>query len=230
MVIFLKAEFCQIADCTLLGAHDFIGSIFLCEHFTSPWNPKLWIPRSTASQSFSTSWHCFPLSAGDGAEKAVRLPGAHVSSLTPSPQGLHRAEDTWHFLTNSATLWSSGYSMIPACTANAREDYRIFPSGRDLRYFLKSGYNCCVGFCYRTKWISHIYVHVSPPSRASLPPCLPFHPTRSSQSTKLSSLCHTAASGNLSILHVVVCLCQTSSPNSPSPPSWPHIHSLYLHL
>lgn len=63
-------------------------------------------------------------SAGDGAEKAVCLPGAHVSSLTPSPRGPRRAEDTWHLLSSSATLWSSVYSMIPGCTANASDDAR----------------------------------------------------------------------------------------------------------
>ena len=39
-------------------------------------------------------------SAGDDAEKAVRLPGAHMSSFTPSPRGPHRSEDTWAVLSN----------------------------------------------------------------------------------------------------------------------------------
>ena len=39
---------------------------------------------------------------------------------------------------------------------------------------------------------------MSPPSRASLHPPLPFHPSRSSQSAKLSSLCYIASSPSLS--------------------------------
>ena len=47
---------------------------------------------------------------------------------------------------------------------------------------------CCIGFCHTTSWISYIYiyVHISPPSWTSL------HPSRSSQSTKLRSLCYTS--------------------------------------
>ena len=52
-----------------------------------------------------------------------------------------------------------------------------------------------VSFCCTTKWVSHmhIYVPISPPSWASLPPSLS-HPSRSSQSTELISLCYAAAS------------------------------------
>ena len=51
---------------------------------------------------------------------------------------------------------------------------------------------CCVSFCCTVKWISCIYTYI--PSILSLPPNPPSHPCRSSQSTELSSLCHTAAS------------------------------------
>ena len=53
---------------------------------------------------------------------------------------------------------------------------------------------CCASFCCTTKWIGYIYIYIYPtPSWASfLPP--PSHPSRSSQSTELSSLCSTAAS------------------------------------
>ena len=43
------------------------------------------------------------------------------------------------------------------------------------------------------------------------------HPSRSPQSTQLSSLCCIADSDWLSILHVVVCTCQSQSPNSSHP-------------
>ena len=52
-----------------------------------------------------------------------------------------------------------------------------------------------VSFCCTTKWISrmHTYVPISPPSCVSLPSSLS-HPSRSSQSTELISLCYAAAS------------------------------------
>ena len=49
---------------------------------------------------------------------------------------------------------------------------------------------CCVSFCFTTKWISSMYtkyIPISPPSWASLPPSLS-HPSRWSQSTELISL------------------------------------------
>ena len=54
---------------------------------------------------------------------------------------------------------------------------------------------CCVSFCYITKWISYTYTYIpiSPPPCVSLPPSLSHHP-RSSQSTELISLCYAAAS------------------------------------
>ena len=71
---------------------------------------------------------------------------------------------------------------------------------------------------------STICINISHPSWASLPPPSPphSHPSRSSQSTKLSSLCHTAASHQLSVLHAVLCVCENSTvPIAPqSPPPW----------
>ena len=59
------------------------------------------------------------------------------------------------------------------------------------------------------------------------------HPSRSSQSPELSSLCYRAASHSLSVLHVVVYVCQCYS-LCPSHPLLlllcPHIPSLCLHL
>ena len=51
---------------------------------------------------------------------------------------------------------------------------------------------------------SAIDMHVSRPSWASLPPPTPSHPSGLSQSTRLSSLRHTANSYWLSILHMIV--------------------------
>ena len=48
----------------------------------------------------------------------------------------------------------------------------------------------CVSFCCTVKCISYMYAYI--PSFLDLPP--PSHPSRSSQSTKLRSLCYTAGS------------------------------------
>ena len=63
-------------------------------------------------------------------------------------------------------------------------------------------------FCCTTRQISHIHTHVpiSPPSWASLPSSLS-HPSRSSQSTELISLCYAAASHQPTILHSLVYIC-----------------------
>ena len=56
----------------------------------------------------------------------------------------------------------------------------------------------------------HTHIPMSPPSYNSLPPSLSHH-SRWSQRTKLISLCHAAASHQLSILHLVVYICQCYS-------------------
>ena len=70
----------------------------------------------------------------------------------------------------------------------------------------------CVSCCCTTKWISYTYTYIpiSPPSWASLTPSLS-HPSRSSQSIELISLCYAAASHYLSILHLAVYICQCYS-------------------
>ena len=58
--------------------------------------------------------------------------------------------------------------------------------------------------CMGSQRVGHDWVtllSLSPASRAS--PAL-FHPSRSSQSARLGSLCYTEASGKLSILHMIV--------------------------
>ena len=53
-----------------------------------------------------------------------------------------------------------------------------------------------------------IGVHISAPSWTSPASPTPFHPSRSSRNTELSSLCYIAASHQLSILHTVVYVCR----------------------
>ena len=70
----------------------------------------------------------------------------------------------------------------------------------------------------------------TPPSWASLTSPGP-HPSRSSESTEPSSLCYPAAFHWLSVLHVVVCACQSWSPNHPTPlPPHPREHTWVLHF
>ena len=76
----------------------------------------------------------------------------------------------------------------------------------------------------------HVYIYISLSFWSSLPP---FHPSGSPQSTELSSLCYTTGFHELSILHMVVYLCQfqfsNSSPTSVHPSSR-HLHpSLSIH-
>ena len=59
---------------------------------------------------------------------------------------------------------------------------------------------CCVSFSCTTKWISCMYIYI--PSLLSLPP------SQVITETQLSSLCYTAASQRLFILHMVMYMCQ----------------------
>ena len=72
---------------------------------------------------------------------------------------------------------------------------------------------CHVSFCCRAKWISYMYTWIT--SLLSLSPASPPpQPSKSSQSTKLSSWCYTPASHWLSVLYMTVCVCQCYYPNS----------------
>ena len=72
---------------------------------------------------------------------------------------------------------------------------------------------CCAGFCH-AKCKSDTIIQYTPPSLASSPP--PFHPSKSSRSTRLDSLCYTTASRQLSISWMLCiyadatfCICPT---------------------
>ena len=70
-------------------------------------------------------------------------------------------------------------------------------------------------------------------SLLDLPPAALPHPSRSSQSTELSSLCSTAASHWLSALHMAAHICQCyclCSSHRLLPPLCSHVCSLCLHL
>ena len=94
----------------------------------------------------------------------------------------------------------------------------------------KIALQCCICFCHTTMRISHNYIYT--PSLLSLLPLLPrSHSYRFSQSTSLGSLCYTAASHSLSVLHMIVYVCQChflKSPHPFLPPLCPEVHSLYV--
>ena len=64
---------------------------------------------------------------------------------------------------------------------------------------------CCVSFCCTKKWISFIYTYI--PVHFDFTHLPPSHPSRSSQSTRLISLCYTASSRWLAALCTVVYVC-----------------------
>ena len=90
---------------------------------------------------------------------------------------------------------------------------------------------CYVGFCYTTVQIRYKYTYI--PSLLSLPPNSTSHPSRSSQSSRLGSLCCTATSHQPSTLHKIEYICQCyflHLSHSLPPPLCPQVHSLHLHI
>ena len=93
---------------------------------------------------------------------------------------------------------------------------RLFIHFKDNRFsswvfFFNSLFNwrkitlqCYVGFCCASIEIIHNYTYI--PSLLDLPLLPPSHPSRSSQSTRLGSLCYTATSHQLSILYRHACM------------------------
>ena len=65
----------------------------------------------------------------------------------------------------------------------------------------KIALQCCVGFCHTTMQLTHNYTYTT--SLLNLPPFPSPYPSRSSQSTRLGSLCLKTTSCQLSILHMI---------------------------
>ena len=88
----------------------------------------------------------------------------------------------------------------------------------DCYFFLTSllEYNCFTMVCQFLLYnkVNQLYIYIYPHISSlciSLPPTLPIHPSRWSQSTELISLCYAAASHQLSILYLVVYICPCHS-------------------
>ena len=86
------------------------------------------------------------------------------------------------------TLGDSEGQRILAC---------CIPWGRRVGHSLTRNINttsclqCYVSFCYTTKWINYKYMYIQPVLDH---PAFKFHPSKTSQSTKLSCLCCTIGS------------------------------------
>ena len=112
--------------------------------------------------------------------------------------------------------------------------YKNFLKKSFFNLFLIGGaiaLQCCVGFCHATMQLSHNYTYIT--SLLNLPPLLSPYPFRSSQSTRLGSLCLKATSCQLSLLHMTVYICQCyflHLSHSLLLPMCPQVHSLYLSL
>ena len=110
-----------------------------------------------------------------------------------------------------------------------------FPSvGKYSHLFLKNwsivALQCCFNFCYTMEWISYRYTYICLPSWTSFSHPSPpqTHPSRSWQSTKLSSLLYSRFPLTINILHIVVDIHQSWSPSwshSPLLPVHPHVCS-----
>ena len=95
-----------------------------------------------------------------------------------------------------------------------------------LFYWWKIALQRCVGFCRTTRWISHKYIYIYLLSLLHLPPLPPSLSSRSSHRTRLGSLCYTSTSYQLSILHVIVYICQCCFLNLSHPHLCPQVCSL----
>ena len=97
-------------------------------------------------------------------------------------------------------------------------------------YWSKIALRFCDTFCCKTKRVSYMNKYI--PSSLDLPATSPpIPPSRSSQSPELSFLCFIASWHQLSVLHMVVYVCQPSAPSLSHPRLLPlHVHTLRLHF
>ena len=101
-------------------------------------------------------------------------------------------------------------------------------------FFFFLGHSCFTMMCQFLLYNENqLYVYIYPLPLRFLSHLPPSHPSRSSQSTELNSPYYTAASHQLSMLHMVLYICPRYSLNSSHPPHhppYPQVHSLRLCL
>ena len=132
-------------------------------------------------------------------------------------------------------LWSKPrFSLLEFVPANSISEYvgiiYLNSNGFKREYFnFLLEYNFFTRLCQFLLYdeVNQLYVYI-PFLLDLLPTSIP--PPRSSQSTKLSSLCYTIASQQLSILHMVVYTCQSQSPHLSHPPLLPCVHRSILYI
>ena len=116
-------------------------------------------------------------------------------------------------------------------------DIQIFYLEIIITFFFLNGIvalQCCQFLQYNE--VNHLYVYIQPLSpRPPYHPAPQSHPSMSPQSTELSPLHYTAGSHQLSVLHMIVNICQSQSQfitsHSPRPVSiCPFSTSMYLFL
>ena len=114
--------------------------------------------------------------------------------------------------------------MLPLSLSSQKFYQRTFLIGAQLPY------NVMLVSAVQTSE-SAICKHISLPSWTSFPLHPPSHPSRSPKSTELSPLCFIAGSHWLSILPMVMYICQFQSPSASHPPYSHRVYicSLYLH-